>query len=239
MYIHTHVFFVKKKVNKPSNLTIVGSFIPDMAFTKIIGWDDLHKKENIEKFQKFIKHTNPKLKDLGEGIVDHFIVDEVTHKHYKDGTGYAYKTITPKLIKLVAQAFQIENDKVARTIAHNAIELAVDSFVVKNNPKILKDVKNAVNMVDKDAIANLISSFFNLNNKKTRSALEQYFSFMTRYDTRNINDCIKLCGDMNIFLFNKTVNKDKTRQSILYSRDLVKNSYQEFLKSLTKLKTKN
>jgi len=238
MYVNTHIFFVNKKVINPSSLTIVGGFIPDIALMGIIGWDDLHKKEIIEKFQKFISRTQPRLKDFGEGIMYHYIVDEVTHKHYKNDIGYAYKTITPKLIKLVSQSFQIENGEVAKTKAHTIIELAVDSFVLEKNPEILKQVKKATIAIDKEAVANILSSFFELRKDKTRSALKSYFLLSTKYDTRDMEDCVKLCNDMNVLLFNKTVDKDRTRQLMLYSRKLVENSYQEFLNVLRRVRRK-
>ena len=78
----------------------------------------------------------------------------------------------------------------------------------------------------------LISSFFKLDIKKTKVALENYFLLSTKYDTRKINDCVELCNELNLLLFNKTVLMDKTKKLISYSRDLVKDSYQEFLDAL-------
>jgi hypothetical protein len=239
MYVHTHVFFLNKKEIKSSPLAIVGSFIPDIALMGIIGWDDLHKKDIIEKFQVFINETQPELGDLGKGTMCHFMVDEITHKHYKDDIGYAYKIITPALIKLTSQSFQIKDDKAAKGIAHNAIELAVNSFMLENNPEIIGEVKDAIGAVDNEIIANILSLFFKLNKEKVTSALKNYFSLVTKYDTRNAKDYVELCNDTNMLIFNKTVNKDKTRKLMLYSRDLVKDSYQEFLDTSTSVSPSN
>jgi hypothetical protein len=239
MHVHTHVFFLNKKEINPSPLAIVGSFIPDIALTGIIGWDDLHKKEIIEKFQKLINETRPELGDFGKGIMCHFIVDEISHRKYKDGIGYAYKIITPELMKLTSQSFQIKDDKVARGIAHNAIELAVNSFMLEKDPEIIDEVRNAIGAVDKEAIENILSLFFKLNKEKVSSALKNYFSLVTKYDTRNEKDYIELCDETNMLIFNKTVNKDKTRKLMLYSRDLVKDSYREFLNTSTSVSPSN
>jgi hypothetical protein len=231
MYSHTHVFFLNKIEINPSPLAVIGSFIADVALMGIIGWDDLHKKDILEMFQNFINETRPELRDLGKGIMCHFMVDEISHNRYKNDIGYAYKNITPELIKLASQSFQIEDDKVARGIAHNAIELAVNSFMLEKNPKIINEIKDAISAVDKEAIANILSLFLKLNKEKTTSALNNYLLLVAKYDTRNAKDYVELCNDTNILIFNKTVNKDKTKQLMLYSKDLVKDSYQEFLNS--------
>ena len=100
MYAHTHVFFLNKKDVNPSSLSVVGSIIPDIALMGFVGWDVLHRKDIIEKFQGFISRTVPKLADLGDGIMSHFVVDEMSHNKYKDDIGYAYINITPELVKL-------------------------------------------------------------------------------------------------------------------------------------------
>lgn len=62
---------------------------------------------------------------------------------------------------------------------------------------------------------------------------------ITKYDTRNIDDCVELCNETSLLVFNNTVDKDKTRQLMLYSKDLVKNSYPEFLNQLSKIHWKS
>lgn len=230
MYTNTHVYFVQEKLKAlPSNLLTVGSFLPDIALTRIIGWEDLHNKETISKFQTTIQKTKPKFRDLGAGINYHFLLDEVTHKGYKNGTGYAYQCITPELVKLVSQAFYINDECTAKTVAHNIIEIAVDSFVVKENPELLKHIKDAVQSVDINQIGELLSSFFNIKDQKTTSTLTSFFSLMTKYDTRSVDDCIGLCKEVNKLLFNKSLNDNKAKRSLLLARELVKDSYHEFL----------
>lgn len=230
MYTNTHVYFTKKKLNKlPSELTVVGSFLPDIALMKIIGWEDLHNKETIGKFQDYIGKTKPEFADLGKGIFYHFLLDEITHKRYKSSIGYAYQCITPKLVTFVSRSFSMKDELTSKTIAHHIIEIAVDSFVVEENPNLLKSVTSAVENADVEQIAQLLSLFFSLDKQITKSALDSFFSLMIKYDTRSMDDCINLCDDVNLLLFNTPINQDPTKQALILARELVNDSYQEFL----------
>ena len=67
MFFHTHVYYSKKVDKSLDPLKVVGSFLPDLALTGVITWDDLHKKKNILDFlimlERIIQNINLYLKE--------------------------------------------------------------------------------------------------------------------------------------------------------------------------------
>ena len=230
MFFHAHLYFSEKIFNlKQDDLLVIGSILPDIAVTKIVGWEELHKNKSVEHFEKFIKENNQNYISLIKGIKSHIALDNFTHKSYKNGTGYAFQK-SPPLVNLVSKCCDIDK-KSSKTVAHNFIEMAVDILLLKDNPILIETLRKSIKSSDKGKLSQLLSSFFKKDNKKMLSSLSYYFETILKYNLNSLDGWVFLWRDINNLLFSKEIDKDLTKKTIIKATHLVKNSYREFLKN--------
>ena len=228
MFFHAHLYFTQKIFNsKIDDLLVIGSILPDIAVTKIVDWNELHKSERVERFEEFVKENNQKYLPLIKGIKSHIVLDNFTHKSYKNGTGYAFQK-SPPLINLASECCGIDK-KSAKKAAHNFIEIAVDILLLKDDPDLVDILKKSIKSCNKSELSKLLSSFFKKDKDAVFLALSDYFEVILRYNLSNIDGWVSLWADINNLLYSKKIDKCLTSKTIIKATHLVKNSYLEFL----------
>lgn len=235
MFFHTHVYYAKKMNSRLNNLVIIGSILPDFAITSAISWDDLHKRKGILEFSSFVNTNYPNQKSLLLGIQYHNIVDYFSHLKYGDNIGYAYVNSSSKLINLVSKAFSIDA-KLARSTAHNFIESAVEFYVLKQNSELSSLVKNAVDKTNIKRLADIISHNDLKSSEDVKISLHEFFSLVTKYDLKNVDDWILLWEELGMHLFKKAVRKEILKEALDLSFTLVKSNHTEFLNTVISVK---
>ncbi|TSC64320.1 MAG: Uncharacterized protein G01um101493_160 [Microgenomates group bacterium Gr01-1014_93] len=228
MFFHTHVYYSKRVDPNLDSLKVVGSFLPDFALTSLITWDYLHKKKSILEFFAFVEKSNPELKSLLKGINYHNTLDYFTHLSYKNKTGYAYQSITPKLLSLVTKALGV-GPKRALASSHNCLESGVEYFLLQEDPSLPKIVKDSIKDIDKNLLAKVMAEFYNKSQQEILNGLNTMFSFATDYDYTKIDDWTRVFVDINKYYLNIDVDKSKITEIINLCFSLTKDTYREFM----------
>ena len=228
MFYYAHAFVASKLYGSNSKWFLMGSILPDIAITKIIGWDNgLHGRGNSEKFRKFVEKASPSLVELCKGIITHSILDDFTHKHYNGNVGYAYQN-NKELSKIVAKYYELDSE-VAEQIAHNYIESAVDFLLLQKYPKVEIKVKNVIKTVDINLIADLLGAYFVIDKTKFRISLLEYFKLMSKYDLKLLGDWVLFWEDLEFSLSLKKIDRSKKRELLSLSINLVTDTYEDFI----------
>lgn len=229
MFYNAHVFVASKLYGYDEKLILVGSILPDVAITRIIGWENgLHGKENIRKFSKFVKRNSSSLSELCKGIVAHSILDDFTHKNYNNNIGYAYQN-NSKLSEIIIKYYKLDNEATSSTIAHNYIESAVDIVLLQEHSQLQLKIKNAVEQMDINSISNLLGLYFATSKEKFRYALIKYFKLVNRYDLSTIESWVLFWEDLENLLSIKKTDKDQKKELLNFSINLVSNTYKDFI----------
>ncbi len=228
MFFNSHAYIASKASH--NSLLIIGSILPDIAITKIIGWKDLHDEEKTEKFKKVITSRNRNYLELLKGIALHNIVDNLTHNNYRNNRGYAYQN-NQKLSNLVSSFYGL-NAKRSEEIAHNYIESAVDILLLKNNSHINGLLRFSIKKIDIEELSDLLSFCFKTDRSKTLKALNLYFDLILKYDLQEKNGWISLWSDLEFFLSLKKTDDMQRRKLLNKSLSLTNNSYFNFLENI-------
>lgn len=229
MFYNAHVFVASKLYGYDDKLILVGSILPDIAITRIIGWENgLHGKENVRKFSKFAKSNSSSLFELCKGIAAHSILDDFTHKNYNNNIGYAYQN-NGKLSEIIIKYYKLDNEATASTIAHNYIESAVDIVLLQEHSQLQLKIKNAIEQIDINSISNLLGLYFTTSKEKFRYALIKYFNLVNRHDLKTLEGWMLFWEDLENILSIKRIDKDKKRELLNFSINLVSNTCKDFI----------
>jgi len=228
MFQHAHFYLALKWFKSRNALLCVGSFLPDIAITGIISWDKgLHGKKNVEKFYGFVAKQYPSHLDLYRGILAHNVLDNFTHEEYKDKVGYAYQN-NETLAKLVKKYYHLDEKKAAR-IAHNYIESGVDINLLKKKPEILRQIRKAIQKVDKSELASLLASYFDVDAQKFENALSIFFEVFTKHDFTKAEGWISFWEDLEGPLSLKSISQKEKRELLDTSLVITAPTYSVFL----------
>jgi len=228
MLFHTHVYYSKNVDKNLDSLKIIGSFIPDLAVTSAISWDDLHKKKNISDFFSYVEKSKPEFTSLLRGINYHNTLDYLTHTKYKNSVGYAYSTINSELISLVSKAHSIDEAQ-ARTNAHSYIESAVEFFLLNENSTLVKVVKDAVREINCTKLSKLFARFYKKGEKEMFDSINFLISYATKYNLRDINGFVMMWSEYSEFFLKREADTNLVKEALQLSCKLSKNTYREFL----------
>lgn len=232
MFHHTHAYIASKLCKSEDSLLLIGSILPDIAVTKIIKWvGGLHGKRSVNNFSKFIS-KNPSYDWVLKGVIAHNIVDDFTHKNYQGKIGYAFQN-NQELVKLVARHYGLDK-KAARGFAHNYIESGVDILLLQDRPIIQNKLKQALSRVNKKKLAELLGSYFHIDQEKFYQSLTQFIILFTKYDFSKVNNWVLFWKDLEILLSLKDIGNQKRKELLNIGIDIVKNTYKEFLNYSTK-----
>lgn len=228
MFLNTHTYVASKLYKSNESLLLVGSILPDIAVTKVIKWEGgLHGRESTDKFFQFIHQKYPDYLNLSKGVFTHSIVDDFSHHNYQGKTGYAYQN-NEELSKLVSKYYGLD-EEAARGKAHNYIENGVDILLLRENPTVQGQIRQAIKQTNREQLAQLLGQYFQIDQGKFLTALRQFFNLFTKYDFTKESSWVFLWSDLEELLsLRKT--RDQDRQDLLHkSIDIVKNNYKEFL----------
>lgn len=229
MFFHTHVYYSKRVNKNLGPLEVVGSFLPDLALTGVITWDDLHKKKNILEFFDYVKKNNPEYESLLKGINYHNTLDYYTHVEYKNKTpGYAYVSIPTEMPFLLEKALGVTSQR-AIASSHNCIEGGVEYHLLRDDPDLKELVKKSISQIDKENLAKGFADFFKKDQAVMFKAMNKLFSFATDYDFETLEGWLKLWTDMNKFYLNKDTDPVLATQAMEMSFKITKDTYREFI----------
>lgn len=228
MFHHAHIYIASKLYGSIDPLLLIGGFLPDLAVTKIIKWDEgLHGEKSDKKFSDYIKTKHQSLINLANGVHAHNILDDFTHIEYITKPGYAFQN-NEDVVKLVGQYYGLDEESAKRK-AHNFLESAVDILLLNEKPEIQEMLKSAVKNVDQYNLAESLADYFEIDKDKLHEAIVFYFELFTRYDFSKKENWILFWAGLEKLLEMKNIG-DQSREKLLdKSIEIVENTYQDFL----------
>ncbi len=228
MFHHAHAYIATKLYNDEVPLLQFGSILPDLAVTKIVAWDEgLHGKELDESFRQFISNKYPDYIMLANGVHAHNILDDFTHLDYKGKIGYAFQN-NKELTEMVARFYELEGER-ATGKAHNFIESGADILLLKEMPQVQTKLRLAINQIDKEKIAQILSEFFRKDKAKLLEALNVYIDIFTKYNFSDQVEWVPFWQDLEKLMKLKNIGDGKRTQLINKGLEITKHTYSEFL----------
>ena len=228
MYYHTHVYYSRRIDKNLDPLKIVGSFLPDLALTSVINFNDLHKKKSTLDFFDYVKNNEPSFEPLLTGIKYHNNLDYTSHVEYKNITpGYAYSSITPQLYDAVSKT-NVSEERI-KASCHNYIENGVEFHILCEEPFLESLVKDSIENTDTEKLIKLLSGFFGKSENEFRESLRVFFSFVTGYDFRDISGWVDFTVDLNKYYLKVDIDKELTKEALNIALDITKPTYKEYL----------
>lgn len=228
MFPLSHIYVSTKVAGKESDLLVLGSVIPDLAWFSNPLRGALHNQP--DEFWNFVKEKDPDFLDLALGARLHSQVGKGADFYSDDEeTGYA-KVNGMKIIKLAAGTLGIEERQQALGLSHNFIEVAVDLLLGEKFPSLVKTYQQAINgdSVEKTAIA--ISAFLGKDTSLVKTELKNFFAF---FSPENISTTTRVCSNIVTpyleRILQKKLNSDQILNVLGQSRELVKDSFLQFL----------
>jgi hypothetical protein len=228
MMSNTHALFCKKTLKTDDPLILIGSILPDIAVTGVIGWDDsLHEEKVINKFEKFIDLNYPSYFGLARGIKSHNLLDHYTHNEYQGGKGYAYRN-NEIMVTLVSKYYHLDSDK-ATGIAHNYIETAVDILLMKKYGFIIHSLNDASKSPKMSLLPQILSGFFSDTRVDDMSkACKTFFRIFSNDELSNTDYWTVTWRKLNELLNLRTISRRNIEKLISESLKAVEGTYRNF-----------
>jgi hypothetical protein len=193
MFFSAHIFFALERGGAEADpWRAMGAVLPDSAFTGTIGWPDLHKEAGARALGRVLG-TDASSRHLVAGVLDHITLDDRSHLAFGgDDEGYSFSHQTPELVRLAARASQVQDDQVARGLAHNFIESAVDIHLLTAHPEFQDRARRVLKSVDLDVLEEGLAKQFERDKTETREQLSTFVQLATGYDLAHVSgwaDC--------------------------------------------------
>lgn len=237
MFHNAHAYFASKLHNSTDGLLLVGSILPDLSVMGIIPWHDgLHGARNAQRFHKFVNTKYPAWLKLAQGVLAHNALDDTSHTRYKDGPGYAFQN-TQKLAELVETFYGLDK-QLAKGKAHNYIESAVDMLILKKEPKIQSQLKQALKNTDQNELANILAEFLTIDKSKLLASIKQFFDLFSRYNLVRLEEWHPFWSQLEKLFELKNIGQQHRKKLLEISLKTIKNTYREFLNSSLEISVK-
>lgn len=173
-----HAYVAVHAVSGNKQLLITGAlvsesspFIPDSPFT----WKEIH--ESGEKLLAFLDQNHPQKRDLALGILTHSL------KYGADGFNKEIeKYAGEERGRLVEQIKDCSNldSKTAETQLHNFLGGGLDCWLLRTEPKLVKEVQKVIVGPDIKGISRLLAEFFDKDLGGAEEVFRQLFQGIYR-----------------------------------------------------------
>lgn len=129
------------------------------------------------------------------GVRHHMELDERSHNSWRNGGGYAYERQTSALRDAVQSACSVD-DELARTLAHNFIETAVDLYVLSKKPELLGRLQSTLASYDCEPISLALAQWIDSDAKVVAARISEFFGVMCRHDLATIDGMVELWAEL-------------------------------------------
>lgn len=228
MFPLSHIYVSTKVTEKESDLLVLGSVIPDLAWFSMPLRGVLHNEP--DKFLDFVKEKYPDFLDLALGVRFHSQIGQGAD-YYSDDEEIGFAKINGrKILKEVAKAFGIKEGQQTLGFSHNFIEAAVDLLIAKKFPLLVKIYKQAIDGDSVDKTAEVVSAFLGKDVILVKAELKNFFVF---FSPENISTVTGICSSTVTPYLERILQKKIGYNQILnvleQSKMLVKDSFLQFL----------
>ncbi len=228
MFPLSHIYVSTKVAGKESDLLVLGSVIPDLAWFSEPLRGALHSTP--AEFWDFVKDKYPNSLDLVLGVKLHSQINKGADYYSDDDeTGYA-KVNGRKIIKTVTEVLGIEEGQQALVLSHNFIEAAIDLLLAENIPSLPKIYRRAIDSEANHQAAIVVSAFLDKEIALVDDEMKKLFAFLS---PENISFMKGVCSNAVAPFLERTLGKKLNLNQILdilkQSKELVNDSYLSFL----------
>lgn len=228
MFPLSHIYVSTKVACKESDLLILGSVIPDLAWFSEPLRGALHNEP--DDFWNFVKEKYPDFLDLALGVRFHSQIGRGAD-YYSDDEEIGYAKVNGrKIVKNVASAFGIEEERQALVLSHNFIEAAVDLLLAEKFPSLVRTYQRAIDGDAAEKAAVVISVYLGKDVSLVETELRELFAF---FSPENISSLRGVCSNSVTPFLKRTLQKDINFDQVLsvleQSRELIKGSFLPFL----------
>ncbi|PIS14780.1 hypothetical protein COT64_00800 [Candidatus Shapirobacteria bacterium CG09_land_8_20_14_0_10_39_12] len=233
MFPLSHIYVSTKVAEKESDLLVLGSVIPDLAWFSESLRNVLHNTPS--EFWDFVKDKYPDSLDLALGVKLHSQINKGADYYSDDDeTGYA-KVNGRKIIKIVTKALGIEEGQQALVLSHNFIEAAIDLLLAESVPSLPKVYRRAIDSEANHQAAIVVSAFLDKEVALVDAEMKKLFDFLS---PENISFLMGVCSNAVAPFLERTLGKKLNLKQILNvlkkSKELINDSYLSFLNETVK-----
>jgi hypothetical protein len=202
MFPLAHVHYSLLVADGPDE-QVIGSILPDAAFTAVVSWTDLHHSETSAAF---FDHVGPRFAALVEGIRHHAALDARSHDDWRGATGYAYERQTDELRLAVGRACDVDGE-LARVLAHNFIESAVDLHLFGKRPDVAERLHTVLCDYDLSELSEVIATWKGTAVTQVRAGLDVFVDTWKRARSIDIDVMVDLWADLLSLLDRHTFDR--------------------------------
>lgn len=228
MFPLSHIYVSTKVTEKESDLLVLGSVIPDLAWFSEPLKGALHNQP--DEFFDFIKEKCPDFLDLALGVKLHSQVGKGAD-YYSDNEEVGYAKVNGrKIIKSVTEALGIKEGQQALVLSHNFIEAVVDLLLAEKFPFLPKTYQRAIDSEANHKAAAMVSTYLGKDVVLVDTEMKKLFDF---FSPENVSSVTGVCSNAVVPFLEKTLGKKLNFEQILgvlnQSEELVKDSFLPFL----------
>lgn len=162
----THIYLATKAANSSDPNLIIGSVIPDMAWTSMrkLNPEKIHNKPGPETFYTFITDNYLHLKMLALGVMLHSNEGGGDYYSHHFDNAYSYRLGKP-LIPEVAELLGFEKPEDGKNLSHNLIEAGLDLHIHHDYPETLALYHHALQKIDQTQLVMIFAEYMHLDTK--------------------------------------------------------------------------
>lgn len=226
----SHVYVSEKVMGRKSNLLLFGSVLPDICTTSQgeLSRDEIHYAPLV--FFDFVQKNYPDLKDLSLGVRLHSHIGHGAD-YYSDNGEIGFAIVEgKKLNSEVARLLGIEIGQASLVFAHNLIEAAVDANLKEDYPQLLIDYRECLNAGQNIEVIECLTQYLHKDKTVIETELKRFTQILNPAFWTSPGAMVE--GIFASFIklkWKKEVNLDELLALLLTAKEMMKNSYQNYL----------
>lgn len=230
MFPLTHVHMVQKLFQPANNLLVLGSIFPDTTVGNSLSYNQTHRQG--KRLYQYIKEKDPEFLPFALGVISHgvepfgldFFGDE---KYLEFEKGYCFE----KARSIIQATITVCNlpQRFGWWKAHNFIEMAIELDIASCYP----ETYGALNQVyeDTELIAwagELLADFYYATPQEIMAGIFHFRNYVLE-EGISANKLAVNYNNQMIKRHSIKTDIEKVEELIIWSRDLIKDSYEDFL----------
>lgn len=229
----THIYLASKASNSINPYLVVGSVIPDIAWTSLqkLAPERIHNKPGPETFHAFIADTHPRMSDLAVGVLLHSNERGGDYYSHQFDNGYSYR-LGQSLIPEVAELLGFEKLEDGKNLSHNLIEAGLDLHIHHDYPETLALYHHALQKIDQTQFVTIFDEYMHLDTTEVAEEVarfKQIFGPNSVSSAEAINEKFLLSWIKRAY--EKDVDPQKSLALIKKAQSLTASTYKSLLKT--------
>lgn len=228
---HPHVAF--KVIGRLNKYLVAGSHLPDLVPfvpNSVFSFEEIH--EGGEKFLKFLKQNYPQKTDLVLGMMSHsvkFGVDKF-NREIEEWLLGNNEELRDKLSREIANCSRVNLEVARKYRMHNYLWSGIDLYLLKTEPKFVRELARIHWEIDREEIANLLAECFKKDKKEVKRMVDYLLTLVKPELLTSLGGLVKIWKKTLAGLPEKdVVDEEKTTQLFEKVYNLFEDRWEEIL----------